>query len=142
MKPSQRHKARYHALQSLYQVLFTEHEADEVINQHLEEINPKKVDASYFRQLVEGVLSSLDKLDNEFKPFLSRDLSELTPIELCVLRLATYELKECLDVPYRVVINEALELNKVFGTEEGFKFVNGVLDKVAKKLRATEIKST
>lgn len=139
MKPSNRRKARFHAIQSLYQVMFTGHDADQVVNQHLEELNAKKVDTTYFRQLVEGVLTSVEELDATFSPFLSRTVEELTPIELCVLRLATYELKDCLEVPYRVVINEALELNKTFGTEEGFKFVNGVLDKVAKKLRAVEM---
>jgi len=78
-------------------------------------------------------------LDLQIIPFLRRPLTELDPIELAILRLATYELVNRLDIPYRVVINEALELAKKFGSIEGFKFVNGVLDQIAKKIRVTEI---
>ena len=134
-----RHKARFHALQALYQVLFTQDIAETVIVQHVDEINPDKVDVEYFRKLTVGILNDPAQLDEKFKPFLTRALSELTPIEHCVLRLATYELLYCSEVPYKVVINEALELNKAFGAQEGFKFVNGVLDKVAKQLRASEL---
>ena len=138
MKPSTRRKARFHAVQALYQVLFTGDSANNVIEQHIAEMNQAKVDIEYFKKITQGALNDTDTLDETFKPFLTRALNELTPIELCVLRLATFELIHCLDVPYRVVLNEALDLNKAFGTQEGFKFVNGVLDKVAKKLRENE----
>lgn len=138
MKPAARHKARRHALQALYQILFTKEEASGVAAQHLADMNSDRVDAEYFKQLVLGVIDELTEIDAAFTPYLSRLHEELTPIELCVLRLSTYELKNNLEVPYRVVLNEALELTKTFGTQEGFKFVNGVLDKTAADLRGVE----
>jgi N utilization substance protein B len=72
------------------------------------------------------------------KPILDRALKDINPVELAVLHLAIYELVYCIDVPYRVVINEALELSKTFGSVEGFKYVNGVLDKIARKVRVVE----
>ena len=72
-------------------------------------------------------------------PILERDIGEVNPVELAVIRLACYELESRIDVPYKVVINEALELTKTFGAQDGHKFVNGVLDKLAKQLRTSEI---
>jgi N utilization substance protein B len=72
-------------------------------------------------------------------PILDRSIDELNPVELSILRLSTFELLKCLDIPYKVIINEALELTKSFGSNEGFKYVNGILDKIAKKLRKHEI---
>jgi len=138
MKPAARYKARRHALQALYQILFTEQDSESVMTQHLDEINESKVDADYFRNLLLGVTAQIEKIDQLFEPFLDRAIKSLTPIELCVLRLATYELKANVEIPARVIINEALELNKQFGTQEGFKFVNAVLDKVARELRSAE----
>ena len=138
MKPAARHKARKFALQALYQILFSESDTPSVIAQHLAFMKENKVDETYFRELVFGVVNEIDALDEMLHPHLDRPINELTPIELCVLRIATFELKHRLDVPYRVVLNEALELTKTFGTQEGFKFVNGVLDKMARELRQTE----
>ena len=100
----------------------------------------KKVDMAYFRELIHGIANSRNELDNHMLPYLKRGLNEIDPIELAVLRLAIYELAKRPDVPYRVVINEALELTKKFGSIEGYKFVNGVLDRVAKQIRENEIK--
>ena len=140
MKPSMRKKARYRALQALYQVLMTEDEDLDVVAQYLEELNPKKVDIEYFKGLIHGVMVNQAELDDAFLPFTDLALKDLTPIELCVLRLATYELIYRIEIPYPIILNEALELTKSFGTQDGFKFVNGVLDKAAKKIRALEIK--
>lgn len=138
MKPAARHKARRHAIQALYQVLFTQEEPSSIAAQHLASMDLQRVDAEYFRQMVFGTLNEMSELDQIFAPHLDRALSEITPIELCVLRLATFELKNCLEVPYRVVLDEALKLTKTFGTNEGYKFVNGVLDHAAAKLRHVE----
>src|SRR3990167_1428248 len=138
MKPAARHRARRHALQALYQVLYTKEEASSVTAQHLADMNTDKVDADYFRQLVLGVLNEITVLDTLFSPYLDRPLADLTPIELCVLRLATFELKNNLEVPYRVVLNEALELTKAFGTLEGYKFVNSILDRTSGQVRQVE----
>lgn len=79
------------------------------------------------------------ELDGAFAPLLDRPLEEIDPVELAILRLSTYELKNRVDVPYKVVINEGIELAKVFGATDGHKFVNGILDKLAPTLRATEV---
>jgi transcription antitermination protein NusB len=134
MKPAARHRARRKAVQALYQMLLNEDPAEMVIDQHFETMDREKVDANYFNQLVLGVSKSQTALDELFLPHTGRALKSITPIELCVLRLACFELTEMKDVPFKVVINEALELTKCFGTSDGFKFVNGVLDKTAKDL--------
>jgi N utilization substance protein B len=89
--------------------------------------------------LLHGTPKHQVDIDAAIKPYLGRDLAEIDAIELAVLRLATYELLKRPDVPYRVIINEALELTKKFGSVEGFKFVNGVLDRVARKVREDEV---
>lgn len=139
MKPQARHKARFLALQAIYQWQVT---ADSVANikiQFLDKTKSKKVDAKYFDGLVEGVIKNVTTIDEAITPFLDRKITDLDLVELAVIRLATYELMKNLDVPYKVVINEALELTKNLGSVDGFKYVNGVLDKVAHLLRDQEI---
>lgn len=138
MKPAARHKARRLAVQALYQLVFGEEAIEDVIADRLSEVDPNKTDCEYFKQIVYGVFNQTDELDQAYKPYITRQLKDLTPIERSVLRLATYEMQTSYDVPYRVIINEALQLAKTFGTSEGYKFVNGVLDKLAKKLRSGE----
>lgn len=140
MKPSMRKKARYRALQALYQILIGEDQEADVITQYLEELNPKKVDIEYFKGLIHGVMVNKDELDAVFMPFTDLEIKELTPIELCVLRMAAYEMVYRVEIPYPIIIDEALELTKSFGTQDGFKFVNGVLDKAAKKHRPLDVK--
>jgi transcription antitermination protein NusB len=96
-------------------------------------------DMSHYRELLNGAIDGAVGLRAEFAPFLDRGVEVLSPIEHGILLLATYELKHRTEIPYRVVINEAVELAKSFGGTEGFKYVNGVLDKVAAQLRATEV---
>lgn len=91
----------------------------------------KGVDTPYFRRLFRQTAENVDAVDQIMMPYLDREVSELDPIEKAILRLAVYELKFELDVPYKVVINEAIEVAKVFGAEDSHKYVNGVLDKVA-----------
>lgn len=140
MKPAYRRRARKLAVQSLYQWAMSQTPVEEIETQFMEREDLAEVDVEYYHDLIHGVKDQLEKLDALFTPSLDRSISELTLVELCVLRLAVYELVNRLDVPYRVVINEALELTKIFGTVEGFKYVNGVLDQVAKGIRSSEMK--
>jgi len=113
---------------------------DEIYQQFLVERNMKDVNVEMFKELLEGVTKQLESLDELIQPFIDRDISEVDPVERAVLRLGCYELKYKLDVPYRVVINEALESVKLFGAEQGHRFINGVLDKVAQQTREMEVK--
>lgn len=140
MNPSQRHKARTHALQASYEWLLSGNKPSDIEQQLLSNCNLKKMDVNYFRALFQGVVRHTNEIDQHMIPYLDRPITELNPIELCVLRIAIFELDKQLDVPYRVVLNEALNLTKKFGSEDGFKYVNGILDKTAKKLRQTETK--
>ena len=140
LDPVARRNARRYALQAMYQwqvakTPLSDLEA-EFLNQHID----KKLDLEYFKELIHGIPDLQSDIDLEMKPFLGRDMNEIDPVELAVLRIAIYELLKRPDVPYRVIINEALELTKKFGSVEGYKFVNGILDRVARKNRATEIK--
>jgi len=137
-KPSMRKKARKYAVQGIYQWHLSGNPIKDIEFQFLETINSKKVDVPYFQEILVNCLTSITEIDELLTPNVNRDLSEVNPVELAVIRLATYELKNRIDVPYKVVINEALELTKTFGAEEGHRFVNGVLDKMAKELRPTE----
>ena len=136
--PVARHNARRYALQAMYQwqlagTPITDLET-EFLNYHID----KKVDIDYFKELIHGIPKHQTELDAEMLPFLGRTVNEIDPVELAVLRLAIYELTKRPDVPYRVIINEALELAKQFGSIEGHKFVNGILDRIAKKNRKLE----
>lgn len=132
--------ARRCAVQALYQWQVTGQNVDEIYQQFLVERNMSKVNVEMFKELLAGVTKELDALDKKIQPYLDRDISDVDPVERAVLRLGTYELMYKLDVPYRVVINEALEAVKTFGAEQGHRFVNGVLDKVAQELRELEVK--
>lgn len=139
MNPTERRNARFYALQAMYQwqinhTPLADLEIDFLLN-HLK----KKTDIDYFKELIHSIPKHVDELDGHMTPFLSRPLQELDPVELAILRLGVYELAHRLDIPYRVSINESLELAKKFGSIEGFKFVNGILDQVARKLRQQEI---
>lgn len=141
MNPNARRNAREFALQALYQWQMSHTPAPDIEAHFLKtQIKKKNVDLVYFKELINGVPTQQPILDKHMVGFLDRAITELDPIELAILRLAIYELTERLDIPYRVVINEALELTKKFGSVEGYKFVNGILDKVSKKLRAVEYK--
>jgi N utilization substance protein B len=99
------------------------------------------VDGAYFREILHGVPAIKEEIDKALAPCLDTVLEELDPVELSVLRLSTWELIKRVDVPYRVVINEGIELAKVYGATDGHKFVNGVLDKLAPRLREAEVKA-
>jgi len=98
-----------------------------------------KVDGEYFSAVLHGVAADADGLDEAFTPLLDRALHDLDPIEHTLLRMGTWELRERIDVPYKVVINEAVALAKKFGATDGHKYINGVLDKLARELRKAEV---
>ena len=136
--PWARRRARRLALQALYQWKLAGAEVA-VIEKHFEEDTAhKKVDEQYFKELLRGVIFSADELDKLFEPLLDRKLIELDPVELSILRIASFELSQRLDVPYKVVIDEGVELARSFGAEESHKYINGVLDKLAAGLRKLE----
>lgn len=138
-KPANRRKARKLALQAMYQYQFTKDAANDLIIQRLKTVNPKKVDIDYFVELLGGIVNNLSDIDAKMQEGLDRKITELNVVELAVLRIALYELIYKLEIPYRVVINEALELEKDFGSADGHKYVNAVLDKLAYKIRPAEV---
>ncbi len=141
IKPSARRKARRFAMQGLYQWQMTGTPVLEIEKQFLEENDMKKVDMIYFRELLRGVTTSLDMIEGHLAKHLDRKLSELDPVTEAILRLGTFELLKRIDIPYRVVINESIELAKDFGSEDSHRYVNGILDKLSQDLRAVEIKA-
>lgn len=135
MKPAARRRARECAVQALYSWQLSKNDIADVEHQFLTEQDVKDVDVAYFRGLLSGAAVNAGMLDQLMAPYLSRQLDELGQVERAVLRIALFELKMREDVPYKVAINEAIELAKTFGAEDSHKFVNGVLDKVAPTIR-------
>lgn len=135
-----RHLARRKVMQALYQWLISEDNIHDIEMQFLNESEPK-FEIPYFQRLLHAIAKCVGELDSQIEPLLDRALKDLDPVELSILRLSTFELQECLDIPYRVVINEALELAKQFGASESHKYVNGILDKLARIHRQIEIKA-
>jgi len=134
-----RHRAREFALQGLYQWLLNNEDATTVVNNIRAAHGFEKADADHFAALLYGAIKDSVALREAFAPLIDRGVSELSPIEHGVLLIGAYELKNNLEIPYRVVINEAVELTKSFGGIDGHKYVTGVLDKLAPRLRAEEV---
>ena len=134
-----RHRAREFALQGLYQWLLNNEDATTVVNNIRAAHGFEKADADHFAVLLYGAIKDSVALRAAFSPLIDRGVAELSPFEHAVLLIGAYELKNNLDIPYRVVINEAVELTKSFGGIDGHKYVNGVLDKLAPILRADEV---
>ena len=139
MVKGSRHKARRAAVQALYQWHLTQQRPGDIEDHFILDHEMNDVDVDYFHHLVREIPLHIHALDDHITPHLDRDINELSPIEFSVLLLAAFELSHHQEVPYRVVINEAVELAKTFGGTDGHKFVNGVLDKLASKVRATEV---
>lgn len=137
MKPSRR-RSREFALQSLYQWRVGKNEAEDIARQAAEAEGFAKADGEYFARLFRGTIAAAASLEAELSPLLDRRAQELAPIELAILLLGAFELKHVPEVPYRVVINEAVELAKTYGGTDGHKYVNAVLDKLAQRLRLAE----
>jgi N utilization substance protein B len=134
-----RHRAREFALQGLYQWLLNNEPASTVVNHIRNAHGFEKADAEYFTELLNGAIAQSVELREVLAPTVDRPIAELSPIEHAVLLLGAWELKNKLEVPYRVVINEAVELTKSFGGIDGHKYVNGVLDRLAGELRPAEV---
>jgi len=136
--PAARGRARRRALQALYAWQLSGTPIAEVIGQFADEQQMEIADVPYFEALVHGVVLHRDELDAALQPWIDREVAAIDPIERAVLRLAAFELLHRPDVPYRVVINEAVDIAKRFGAVHGHTFVNGVLDRVAFQSRALE----
>lgn len=134
-----RHRARRALVQAVYKWQMTDADTDKVAAEFAESGALEKADGEFFDELLRGVLLTSDELDELLSPNLDRVLARLDNVELAVLRLGTFELQNRPDVPYRVVIDEYVELTKLFGAQDGYKFVNGVLNKLAHSLRSVEV---
>jgi len=125
-------------MQALYQWQLTGQSYPELLNQYAQEEGFDGADREYFERLLKGATGASESLDAEIATLVDRPVAQLDPVEHSILMLGVHELQHCLDVPYRVVINEGVELTKRFGATDGHKFVNAVLDRAARKLRAAE----
>ena len=132
-------RARKLALQSLYQWLMAGTVLTDIEAQFSAANNMDKVDVEYYRRLINGIPKELSVIEEALKPFLDRPIESLNPIELTILRLCTFELFHCPEIPYRVILDESVSLAKAFGSQDGHKYVNGVLHNLAQIARKTEI---
>jgi N utilization substance protein B len=138
-RKGRRRRSRELALQGLYQ-WFVAGGTVQAIEKQLHETREfLKTDEEYFSDLIQGTLTNLTELEKHIQPYLDRPIKELSPVEFSVLLLSTYELASHPEIPYRVIINEAVVLAKIYGGTDGHKYVNGVLDKLATQLRAEEV---
>jgi len=135
---AERRKARHYGMQALYQWLMADAQLNDIEAEFRADYDFSHVDLEYFQALLHGVPANVDELEASFEPLLDRKLDELDPIERTLLRMGTFELIERIDVPYKVVINEAVALAKKFGATDSHKYINGVLDKAARQLRKVE----
>jgi len=135
--PTKRRAARLLVIQGLYQRHISDTPPATLADDLLQQPDARKADTLYFKILLEGIIHHSDELDKTFTPFLDRELSTLDPITLGVLRMGTYELMYCKTLPYKVAINEAIAVAKIFGSEDSHKYVNGILDKVHHHLGTT-----
>lgn len=135
MKPAARRRARQCALQALYSWQISNNDIADIELQFLAENEVSDVDIAFFRELIFGITTHSRYLDNLMQPYLTRRLDEIGQVEKAALRIALYELSKRSDVPYKVAINEGIELAKTFGAEDSHKFINGVLDKAGPQIR-------
>jgi len=136
---SMRHRARELAMQGIYEWRLSGKDSKLIENVTREEKSLGRYDTEFFGQLLNGAIAQHEALSEQIAPHLDRTVKELSPVEFSVLLLGAYELTHHPEIPYRVVINEAVELAKTFGGSDGHKFVNGVLDKLAAQVRAVEV---
>ncbi len=138
MGGSSRHLARRAAIQALYQWEMTQQSRLEIEKHFLADDSLKKSDIEYFHELIREIPRLVEELDTNLTPYIDRSISLVDPVERAVLRLATYEMLHHPEIPYRVVLNEAIELSKTFGSDNGYRFVNGILDKMGAEIRSVE----
>jgi N utilization substance protein B len=138
MNPKQRYFARRMIMQALYEKDVAGNDNQQIIMGFLLDHNNIKFDQSYFQTCFISITENMVEIDSLFNKYIDRKLDEVDPVTKAILRLATYELKFKLDIPYKVAINEALNLAKSFGAPDSHKFINATLDQVAKEVRLTE----
>lgn len=136
---ARRRKARHFAVQALYQWQMAGAKPSDIEAEFRTDNDMTHVDTEYFHELVQQIPRSSGALDGRIEPLLDRALHELDPVSLALLRMAAYELQQRPDVPFRVVINEAVALSKKFGPTDSYKYINGILDRLAPSLRAAEV---
>jgi N utilization substance protein B len=134
-----RQNARKIIVQALYQWHMNTAEVSELQAQYLSANNPAKFDNNYFRDMLKAIIEDHETIDEAICKHIDRPLNHLNPVELAILRLSCYELKYCLEIPFRVVIDEAISLCKTYGATEGHRYVNGVLHQLSQELRQLEV---
>lgn len=134
MKVSPRRRARECAVQALYSWHISKNSVEQVELAFITDQEMQGVDVAYFRKLLRGTVENVEAVDAVLAPYLDRAEDEVDPIERSILRMSGYELKYELDVPYKVAINEGIEVAKVFGSDDSHKYINGILDKLAPAL--------
>jgi len=137
-----RSRARELIIQALYQKQMTGHDAEELVKQFKNRDEYRRADKEYFNESLPAICEQQAELESRISELIDRPLSQLDPVELSVLLLGFFELEDRHDVPYRVVIDESINLAKRFGSVDGHKYVNAVLDKAASKMRSTEVSKT
>ena len=136
---SDRSRARRYAVQALYEWQVSGNSPKEIEQQFLIEHQTRKFDRPYFHELLSGVADTVEELDAKISPLSDRPFNEVDIVEKSILRLGCFELLNRIDIPYRVVINESIELTKTFGADQAHKFVNGTMDKLAEEIRKVEV---
>lgn len=136
-----RRKSRELVLKAVYRGMLNQSELGPIFRDMIEDPDYNKADEAYFRQLLEAVTSNVEALDAKMANFIDRKLTELSPVEHAILRISGCELMFDMSIPYRVVINEGVELAKIYGGIDGHKYINGVLDKLAADVRSAEVSS-
>ena len=136
-----RSKSRQFAVQALYSWLLSGQDVADIEVHFISDHDMEDADVPYFQQILHFVANHKMGLVDYMIPFLYRDFNEVDPVEQAILLMGTFELEQRKDVPYRVVINESVECAKIFGAEDGHKFINGMMDKIANKIRAVEVKA-
>ena len=139
MKGGSRHIARQAAVQALYQWDITGQNRLEIEKNFLSDQKLAHSDFEYFQHLIADIPKQISDIDSTAQPYLDRDLDKVDPIERAILRLSVFELINHQEIPYRVVINEAVELAKTFGSDNSYRFINGILDKVVATVRELEV---
>lgn len=137
--PTARRKARKMLVQALYQWQMSGSDITVIEAEFFADNDMSKVDTAFFRELLHGIPAKLEEIDQAFLPYLDREREELDLISLALLRIGSYELLKRIDVPYKVAINEAVNLAKTFAPTDAHKYINGILDKAAAKIRTVEI---
>jgi N utilization substance protein B len=138
-KINNRRKSRELVMKSIYRGLMNAFDYDDIKKDILEDPDYCRCDEEFYNSLIDGIKESYQEIIVDLDNYIDKKKEELNPIELSILIVAYYELKTRLDIPFKVSINEALEITKSFGGQESFKFINGSLDKLARKYRALEI---